>query len=57
MGLSVTAVVLTPWPADPSAIESSNRETIEALGGVTVEVLPQLDLDAPASWPAFAFSR
>jgi dethiobiotin synthetase len=55
--LTVAAVVLTPWPAQPSAIESSNRETIEVLGEVKVEVLPQLDLDAPASWPAFAFSR
>ncbi|HEX4463441.1 MAG TPA: dethiobiotin synthase [Solirubrobacterales bacterium] len=51
-GLAVAAVVLTPWPARPSAIESSNRETIEALGEVTVEVLPQLDLAAPQSWPS-----
>jgi dethiobiotin synthetase len=55
--LTVTAVVLTPWPEQPSAIESSNRETIEALGEVTVEVLPQLDLAAPEGWPSFAFSR
>ena len=27
-GLDVAAVVLTPWPARPSAIEVSNRETI-----------------------------
>jgi dethiobiotin synthetase len=51
--LTVAAVVLTPWPAQPSAIESSNRETIEALGDVTVKVLPQLDLAAPESWPGF----
>jgi dethiobiotin synthetase len=49
--LTVAAVVLTPWPAQPSAIESSNRETIEALGDVTAKVLPQLDLAAPESWP------
>jgi dethiobiotin synthetase len=50
-GLEVRAVVLTPWPAQPSAIESSNRETIEALGELTVKVLPQLDLAAPENWP------
>jgi dethiobiotin synthetase len=55
--LSVAAVVLTPWPEQPSAIESSNRETIESLGQVAVEVLPQLDLAAPESWPGFTFSR
>lgn len=33
-GLSVAAVVLTPWPAAPSKLERSNRETIERLGGV-----------------------
>lgn len=50
-GLTVAAVVLTPWSQQPSAIESSNRETIEALGEVTVAVLPQLDLAAPEGWP------
>jgi dethiobiotin synthetase len=49
--LTVAAVILTPWPAQPSAIESSNRETIEALGEVKVEILPQLDVAAPESWP------
>ncbi len=53
-GLSVVAVVLTPWPADPEAIEESNRETIERLGEVRVELLPQLDLSAPESWPTLA---
>jgi dethiobiotin synthetase len=51
-GLSVAAVVLTPWPAEPNPIETSNRETIEALGKVRIEVLPRLNLDAPESWPA-----
>jgi dethiobiotin synthetase len=51
VGLEVTGVVLTPWPGEPSRIEQSNRETIEALGEVTVETLPPLDLGAPETWP------
>jgi dethiobiotin synthetase len=51
-GLAVAAVVLTPWPGEPSAIEDSNRETIAALGEVRVETLPLLDLPDPCSWPA-----
>ncbi len=51
-GLEVAAVVLTPWPGSPSAIEASNRETIASLGDVAVEALPQLDLADPPSWPA-----
>lgn len=51
-GLNVAAVVLTPWPEEPSAIESSNLETIEGLGEVTVLTLPQLDLADPDTWPA-----
>jgi len=50
-GLTVSAVVLTPWPADPSPMERSNRETIERLGSVGVETLPLLDLSDPDSWP------
>lgn len=53
-GLEVAAVVLTPWPAAPGTLERSNRETIERLGEVRVEVLPRLDLSAPESWPALA---
>jgi len=41
-GLEVSKVVLTPWPDEPSQIESSNRETIAALGEVEVETLPRL---------------
>lgn len=48
--LDVAAVVLTPWPAHPSAIERSNRETIERLGKVEVETLPPRDLADPAGW-------
>ena len=51
-GLEVSAVVLTPWPPEPTEIETSNRETIAALGDVTVLTLPQLDLADPSSWPA-----
>ena len=40
--LDVRAVVLTPWPAAPTTIERSNRETIAALTGVAVAVLPAL---------------
>jgi dethiobiotin synthetase len=39
-GLSVAGVVMTPWPDAPSAMQRSNRETIEGLSGVTVSVLP-----------------
>jgi len=53
-GLEVAAVVLTPWPQEPSEIERSNRETIAALGEVRVDVLPLLDLDAPSGWPPLA---
>jgi len=49
--LRVTAVVLTPWPKEPGAVERSNREAIERLGSVRVKVLPQLDLGSPESWP------
>jgi dethiobiotin synthetase len=55
-GLSAAAVVLTPWPAEPSRIEQSNRETLETLGGVRVRTLRQIDLDDPRSWPSLALS-
>jgi dethiobiotin synthetase len=35
-GLAVRAVVMTPWPAQPGAMERSNRETVASLGGVEV---------------------
>jgi len=50
-GLEVAAIVLTPWPAEPTEIESSNRETIAALGDAPVLTLPPLDLADPSSWP------
>lgn len=54
-GLDVAVVVLTPWPESPTPIEESNRETIAALGEVTVETLPPLDLSDPAAWPVASF--
>ena len=39
-GLSVRAVVMTPWPDEPSQMERSNRDTVRALGGVEVCGLP-----------------
>lgn len=50
-GLSVAAVMLTPWPEEPSAIERSNQQTIESLGKAPVRTLPRLDLNEPGSWP------
>lgn len=41
-GLDVAAVVLTPWPSEPSPMERSNRETIVRLGGVEVTVLERI---------------
>jgi dethiobiotin synthetase len=56
-GLAVAAVVLTPWPAEPSEIERDNRETIAALGEAEVLTLPQLDLADPDGWPALRLTR
>lgn len=46
-GLEVRAVVLTPWPTQPSAIEQSNRETIARLGAVEVGTLAPVASPAP----------
>ena len=51
-GLEVAAVVLTPWPAEPTDGRGSNRETIERLGDVKVETLVTIDLVDPERWPA-----
>ena len=51
VGLEVAAVVLTPWPDEPGVLERSNRDAIERLGRVRVEVLPHLDLSDPTGWP------
>jgi hypothetical protein len=54
VGLDVATVVLTPWPADPSTVEASNREAIERLGAVRVETLARIDLAQPQGWPALS---
>lgn len=51
-GIEVAAIVLNPWPEQPTEIERSNYKTIAALGNVPVLTLPQLDLSDPAGWPA-----
>jgi len=38
-GLDVRAVVMTPWPREPSLIQRSNRATIERLGEVEVATM------------------
>jgi len=50
-GLEVAAVVLNPWPEQPSEIERTNRETISTLAGVSVHTYPRVDLSRPESWP------
>jgi dethiobiotin synthetase len=50
-GLEVVAVVLTPWPDEPTEIEQSNRETIATRAEVPVHLLPPLDLSDPPAWP------
>ena len=50
-GLDIAGVVLTPWPDRPGSLERSNRRTIEAIGRVRVEVLPELDPASPGEWP------
>ena len=45
--LSIAAVVLTPWPAHPTPMEQSNRETIARLGEVAVWTLPEIASAAP----------
>jgi dethiobiotin synthetase len=53
-GLQVAGVVLTPWPGEPDPIQRSNREAVEALGQVPVQVLAPLRFDDPESWPPLA---
>ncbi len=49
--LELIAVVLTPWPQDPSAMQKSNRITIAALGDIEVVTFPKVDLTSPELWP------
>jgi dethiobiotin synthetase len=39
-GLDVRAVVLTPWPGEPTVLERSNRDAIARIGEVEVAGLP-----------------
>jgi dethiobiotin synthetase len=54
-GLGVAAVVMTPWPEDPTPMEQSNRDTIARLGDVSVTGLARTTreglADAGASLP------
>jgi dethiobiotin synthetase len=50
-GLDVRAVVLTPWPGQPSEMQRSNRATIERMGAVEAATLPEIDLRHPAVAP------
>jgi dethiobiotin synthetase len=45
-GLEVAAVVMTPWPSDPSGMELSNRLTVARLGQVEVVGLRAVAPDA-----------
>lgn len=51
-GLEVAAIVLNPWPEEPTEVERSNRETIATLAAAPVLTLPRIDLGDPVSWPA-----
>jgi dethiobiotin synthetase len=48
-GLRVRAVVLTPWPADPSALELSNRQTIAEMSEIEVVSLERIDTHSQTS--------
>ena len=53
-GLDVRAVVVTPWPEDPTEMERSNRETIARIGDVEVATLPPVARPHPADLAAAA---
>jgi dethiobiotin synthetase len=44
-GLDVRAVVLTPWPLEPSIMQRSNADAIARLGGIEVATLAEVGLD------------
>lgn len=50
--LDLRAVVLTPWPQEPSTVERSNRETIERLGEIEAATLPHVAEPTPAALAA-----
>ncbi len=45
--LAIAGVVITPWPAEPSVMERSNRETIARLSGLEVAGLPPIAAARP----------
>ncbi|HEY1457949.1 MAG TPA: dethiobiotin synthase [Solirubrobacteraceae bacterium] len=47
-GLKTVAVVLTPWPPEPTVMERSNRATISRIGEVEVAGLAPLSCPEPA---------
>lgn len=53
-GVNVLAVVLSPWPEEPSAVERSNRATIEQLCDIEVFGLPSTTPGALAEAAAIA---
>jgi dethiobiotin synthetase len=42
VGLAIAGVVLTPWPACPSAVERSNLATVQRLGAIEVSTLARV---------------
>jgi dethiobiotin synthetase len=53
-GLEPVAVVLTPWPSQPSEMELSNRETIARRGRIEVATLEAIASAQPAALAAAA---
>jgi dethiobiotin synthetase len=51
VGLKIAAIVLNPWPENPTPIEADNREMLAELSGVEVLTLPKLDLARLDTWP------
>jgi dethiobiotin synthetase len=47
-GLDVRAVVLTPWPARPTVMQRSNRDTVARHGRVEVATLAEVECDVEA---------
>jgi dethiobiotin synthetase len=47
-GLKVLAIVFTPWPERPTAMQRSNRETIARLGEIEVQGLVRVRHPDPA---------
>jgi dethiobiotin synthetase len=50
-GLDVRAVVITPWPREPSTMEQSNKDTITKLGEVPVHTLGTTEFGAATDLP------